>query len=151
MPLFDFPGSNSKRARAWGVEREGDSSEGWISGVVVDVERVFGGEGRFEVDMVVYRLEKRPVVASQVCGISIGGLGAYTNWQQLSSFALKKVGTSLLLCFCDLLLAFDRLSSSIHSAMRKNSLEVTINPSVPSNLLSRQTLKDSRSWICKRG
>lgn len=52
MPLFDFPGSNSKRARAWGVEREGDSREG-VSGVVIvdDVERVLGREGRFEAMM----------------------------------------------------------------------------------------------------
>lgn len=68
MPLFDFPGSNSKRARAWGLEREGVSSEGWVSGVVVDVERVLG---RFEVDMVVYELEKRSRIALQVCGVSV--------------------------------------------------------------------------------
>ena len=50
VPSFDFPGSNSKRARAWGVDREGDSREGSVSGAVVVVEREAGGEGRV-VDM----------------------------------------------------------------------------------------------------
>lgn len=113
MPLFDFPGSNSKRARAWGVEREGDSSEGWVSGfVIVDVERVLGGEGRLKVAMVVYRLEKRRTVALQVCGgrceVCRRRRGVY-DLSSSPSFASRKVGTLLLLRFCDLLLALDRL------------------------------------------
>lgn len=67
MPLFAFPGSNSKRARAWGVDNEGDSSEGCVSGEVVVVESEAGGEGRLE-DIVDVGAEVCRCLVEVVCG-----------------------------------------------------------------------------------